>query len=67
MAAGPGAAIQQIAAYLAALSRDGQLRIPDPDFAAHQFLALVTEDIKLTGTLAFPPPPARPRRRSFDQ
>ncbi|MEP9369702.1 TetR/AcrR family transcriptional regulator [Xanthobacter sp. VNH20] len=56
---GPGASIRQIAAYLAALSRSGQMRIPDPDAAAHQLLALVTEDIKLAGALAFPAPPAR--------
>lgn len=56
---GPGASIRQIATYLAALSRAGRVRIPDPDVAAHQFLALVAEDAKLAGALAFPPPRAR--------
>ncbi|MDQ0505818.1 TetR/AcrR family transcriptional regulator [Xanthobacter agilis] len=55
---GPGASIRQIATYLAALSRAGRVRIPDPDLAAHQFLALVAEDTKLAGALAFPPPRA---------
>ncbi|MFS8039001.1 TetR/AcrR family transcriptional regulator [Xanthobacter sp. AM11] len=59
---GPGAAIRQIATYLAALSRAGRVRISDPDLAAHQFLALVAEDTKLAGALAFP----RPRAREVD-
>ena len=56
---GPGASIRQMASYLGALHAAGRLRIPDPELAAHQFLALVTEDIKLSGALAMPPPRAR--------
>lgn len=58
-AEGPGATIQQLADYLHALRDAGRLRIPDPDLAARQFLALVTEDIKLDGALGLPPSNAR--------
>ncbi len=54
---GPGAAIRQIAAYLAALDRAGHLRIPDPELAAHQLLALISEDARLSATLSLPPLP----------
>lgn len=63
---GPGASIRQVAAYLGALSDSGHLRIPDPELAARQFLALVTEDIKLSGTLGFPAPRARAADRLID-
>ncbi|MFG1241351.1 TetR/AcrR family transcriptional regulator [Xanthobacter versatilis] len=63
---GPGAAIHQIAGYLRALSDAGRLRIPDPELAAHQFLALVTEDIKLSGALGFPSPSGRAADRLIE-
>lgn len=53
-AEGPGATIQQLADYLRTLRDAGRLRIPDPELAARQFLALVTEDIKLDNALALP-------------
>ncbi len=63
---GPGASIRQIATYLAALNDTARVRIPDPDLAAHQFLALVAEDAKLAGALAFPPPRARDANQLID-
>lgn len=56
---GPGATIRRIAAYLGDLSAAGRLRIANPELAAHQFLALVSEDTKLGGVLALPTLPAR--------
>lgn len=53
---GPGASITRIASYLGALATAGRLRVPHAELAARQFLALVTEDVKLTGTLALPAP-----------
>lgn len=53
---GPRTSLQQIADYLQALDAAGLLRIPDPRIASHQFLALVTEDLKLTGALALADP-----------
>lgn len=58
-AEGPGATIQQLADYLRALRAAGRLRMPDPDLAARQFLALVTEDIKLDNALALASSTAR--------
>lgn len=63
---GPGAAIHQIAAYLGALGDVGRLRIPDAELAAHQFLALVTEDIKLSGALGFSSPSSRAADRLIE-
>ncbi|MDE1568348.1 TetR/AcrR family transcriptional regulator [Aquabacter sp. P-9] len=63
---GPGASIEQIAVYLAALNRDGRLRIPDPHAAARQFLALVAEDARLAGSLGLPAPRARDADQLID-
>lgn len=53
---GPRTCLQQIADYLEALNAAGRLRIPDARIASHQFLALVTEDLKLTGELGLQNP-----------
>ncbi len=58
-AEGPAATIRQLADYLGALRDTGRLRLTDPNLAARQFLALVTEDIKLDGALGLPLPNAR--------
>lgn len=55
---GPGGSVRKIATYLAALDRAGRLRIPDPDLAALQLLALISEDSRLSGMLALLPWPA---------
>lgn len=62
-AEGPGASIGQLAGYLRALREGGRLRIPDPELAARQFLALVSEDIKLDDALGLPHSSARASRR----
>lgn len=51
---GPGTSLGQCTSYFKALNDAGRLRIPDPEVAARQFLALVTEDLKLTGALGLP-------------
>lgn len=53
-AEGPAATIRQVADYLGVMRDAGHLRLPDPELAARQFLALVTEDIKLDGALGLP-------------
>ncbi|QTL04725.1 TetR/AcrR family transcriptional regulator [Aquabacter sp. L1I39] len=58
-AEGPSATIRQLADYLGVLRDTGRLRLPDADLAARQFLALVTEDIKLNGALGLPAASAR--------
>lgn len=58
-AEGPSATIGQLADYLGALRDAGRLRLPDAELAARQFLALVTEDIKLDGALGLPSANAR--------
>ncbi len=51
---GPETAIGQMADFFRAVSSTGRLAIPDPDVAAHQFLALVSDDLKLSCSLALP-------------
>lgn len=53
---GPGTSLGQCTRYFEALNQSGRLRTPDPEIAARQFLALVTEDLKLSGALALPGP-----------
>lgn len=51
---GPETAIRQISEFLKAGCDAGHLRIPDLEVAANQFLALISDDVRLSGTLTLP-------------
>ncbi len=56
-AAGPARAVRHMSDRLAALTRAGRLRVPDPDFAAEQFFALCQTKICLRRMLRLQQPP----------
>ena len=55
--AGPKRSIQNLAAYLKLREAEGELRVPDPELAAAQFLALVKGDVFLRLVLGVGPKP----------
>lgn len=64
-AVGPTLLREELARYLAAADKRGEVRVKVPDTAARQFVSMVLSDIQLQCLLDITPPPSRARVRKI--